>query len=117
MGGGYCGVCIGVVMVVVVMMVVAVATADIEFMLLSGWVSHVHNVQILLMMVLLRRLGHVRVDRGHNLGRRGHDGAHHRVVRRLLLMGRGVCWWASGSRRRLRTRVVLLVGLARRGSS
>lgn len=103
---------VDVVVVAVADAAAAGAIGSVEFMLLGGMLLDVHHVQILLVVVLEgRRLGHVLVrGRDHLRG-----DAHHLVVRRLLLVGRSVRRRSGRGWRGLRTRVVLLVGLAGRG--
>lgn len=114
-----------VVLVVVVMMVmvaiivasVVVAAAGVHFMLLGRWMlRHVHHMQILLVVILRRScLGHVLVDSGNDLWWSGYHGTHYRILRGLMLMGRDVRRWSSCRWRGLRSVVILLMGLARRG--
>uniref|UniRef100_A0A182U2Q6 Uncharacterized protein n=1 Tax=Anopheles melas TaxID=34690 RepID=A0A182U2Q6_9DIPT len=85
-----------------------------ELMLLRRRVlGHVHHVQVLLVVVLLRCGLHILVERRHYLLL--YDGDRDRVRCRLLMVHRLVGRWATASRRRLRTRMVLLVRLAGRG--
>lgn len=119
-----------VILVVVVMMIVVaiivdsvvVVTADVvaagvHFMLLGGWMlRHVHHMQILLVVILGRScLLHILVDRGNDLWWCGYHGTHYRILWGLMLMGRDIRGWPGSRWRGLRSVMVLLMRLTRRG--